>query len=57
MTEKLTYEQFCEQCLTIAPDNIIAELEQLHGIDATAEIERVKRQEYKMYLSRNGWAE
>ena len=49
MTEKLTYEQFCEQCLTIAPE-LLEDLERFHGINATAELENIKRQEYNEYL-------
>lgn len=50
MNEKLTYEEWRKRYTVSLGDDIKSQLQELHGIDADAEIEAAMRLEYKFYL-------
>jgi len=50
MNEKLTYEEWRKRYTVSLDDDIKSQLQELHNIDADAEIEAAMRLEYKFYL-------
>lgn len=50
MTEKLTFEEWCEKYIKVDP-NMKQELSMLHGIDADKEIDAAVRREYDFYIN------
>lgn len=50
MTEKLTYEKFCDKFTITISDEARNALKEIHNLDPDSEIESAKRKHYDLYI-------